>query len=75
LNLAELRASSSRTLAFSMRTRSKPCSTTSCGLRSPRWASCSASLRHCAAGVGKGAERENLEQMRLLGSNNVMITP
>jgi len=25
--------------------------------------------------IGKGAEREILEQMRLLGSNNVMITP
>lgn len=25
--------------------------------------------------VGKGAEQEILEQMRLLGSNNVMITP
>jgi putative ABC transport system permease protein len=25
--------------------------------------------------IGKGAERELLEQMRLLGSNNVMITP
>ena len=25
--------------------------------------------------IGKGAEREILEQMRLLGSNNVVITP
>src|SRR5919109_712006 len=25
--------------------------------------------------IGKGAEREILEQMRLLGSNNIMITP
>ena len=25
--------------------------------------------------IGKGAEQEILEQMRLLGSNNVVITP
>ena len=25
--------------------------------------------------IGKGAEQEILEQMRLLGSNNIMITP
>ena len=25
--------------------------------------------------IGKGAEQEILEQMRLLGSNNVMVTP
>ena len=76
MNLAELRRQFIAHLGFSMRTavdavqhNKLRASLTSLGILFGV-ASVIAMLA-----IGKGAEREILEQMRLLGSNNVMITP
>ncbi len=76
MNLAELRRAFVAHVGFSMRTAVEAvqhnklrASLTSLGILFGV-ASVIAMLA-----IGKGAEREILEQMRLLGSNNVMITP